>query len=263
MQIDKSKGKNETEVSSDVYTREYFLHCRQGADEFVKSGGKELSAIHKRILDLAEPAEGKRILDIGCGCGELVIHSALRSAEVVGVDYSADAIALAKDAAEKILDDNLQSKAHFFLGDVSELPSEKFDSIILADVVEHLTDNQLNKLFSDIRNSLNNDGKVIIHTWPNRLHTEYTYPVARMLLSIIGIKKPKSPRKPHDEIMHINEQSPFSLKRRLISAGFMPTVWVEHIMPQNAGFFYRFFHSAPILKLFFADHIFAVAELKR
>ena len=249
-------------VSQEVYTKEYYLKCRQGSDEFSRSGGKELSAIHSRILELAQPEKGRRIFDIGCGCGELVIHAALRGAEAVGIDYSESAHQLAVESAERLGAAHHGASAKFILGDVSNLPNEKFDAVILADIVEHLTDLQLQKLYIDIKMRLKPGGRLIIHTWPNRWHTHFSYPLARIILSFIGIKKPKSPRKPHDEIMHINEQSVFSLKHDLKMTGFLSKVWVEHIIPDSASAVYKFVHLAPVFKLFFADHIFAIAEPK-
>lgn len=241
-------------VPQDVYTREYFLHCRHGADEFAKSGGGELSPIHARLLGFARPAPGRRILDVGCGCGELVIHAALLGATAVGVDYAEAAHTIAVETAAR-----LRATARFHLGDVSTLPEERFDAVILADVVEHLHQHQLDRLYADVRARLEPGGELIIHTWPNRWHTCYAYPAARLLLSLVGIRKPKSPRKPHDEIMHVNEQSVFSLRRDLKRAGFRARVWQEHPIPPGAGLLYRVAHEAPIVRLFFADHLFAIA----
>ena len=243
-------------VPADVYTREYFLHKRQGADEFAASGGRALSPIHARLLSLAAPAPGRRILDVGCGCGELTIHAALAGADATGIDYAPDAHALAVETAAK-----LGARARFLLADVAHLPDETFDVALLADIVEHLHPHQLRALYAALRERLSADGMIVVHTWPNRWHTEYAYPVARLLLALFGIRKPKSPRQPHDEIMHVNEQSPRSLRRDLEERGFRVKVWLEHPSPAGAGVIYRLAHGAPLVKLFFADHIFAVGHV--
>ena len=250
-------------VPESVYTEEYFRSCRHGADEFARSGGRELSPIHAKILDLADARQGRRILDVGCGCGELVMHAALRGAEAVGVDYAEAAHRIAVETADRLGIPG-PGAARFVLGDVSALPKGTFDAVILADVVEHLHRHQVERLYRDLRDRLAPGGRIVIHTWPNRWHTEYSYPIARLLLKLIGIDKPKSPRKPHDEIMHVNEQSVLSLRRDLRRAGFRARVWIEHTILVDAGFIYRAAHRAahfwPIIKLFFADHLFALGE---
>lgn len=242
------------EVPAEVYTREYFLTKRHGADEFQASGGAVLSPIHRRLLNWAAPGPGRKILDVGCGCGELVIHAALAGAEATGLDYSEAALALAREAAGR-----LGARARFHLGDVSELPPNQYDAILIADVVEHLHQHQLERLYQDLSARLAPGGRLIIHTWPNRWHTEFAYPIARILLMPFGVKKPAIPRKPHDEIMHVNEQSLWSLRHDLRSAGYRAEVWLEHVIPNTAGLLYRATHSWPMLRLFFADHLFAFA----
>jgi cyclopropane fatty-acyl-phospholipid synthase-like methyltransferase len=245
------------DVPAHVYSREYFLKCRQGSDEFAASGGARLSVLHQRLLQWAELGPDRRILDVGCGCGELVIHSVLAGAEAVGVDYSSDAIDLAQDAAER----TGATQARFHLGDVASLPEGRFNAVILSDVVEHLYQGKLDKLYNDLRERITPDGKLIIHTWPNRWHTEFGYPVARFILLFAGIKQPRSPRKPHDEIMHVNEQSVLSLRRDLLRAGYQPRVWIEHPLPPGTGFMYRATHSWPLARHFFADDLFAIAKV--
>lgn len=57
---------------------------------FVSSYGEDL-------LDLLAPQPGERVLDLGCGTGELMARIAERGAEVVGIDGSAEMVAAARD----------------------------------------------------------------------------------------------------------------------------------------------------------------------
>jgi len=81
---------------------------------------------------------GSRVLDIGCGAGQLL--AALRPARGVGVDISARAIARARSlhAGEPL---------HFFEGDgaspaVLAQAGGPFDAIVMVNVVTHLSDVQ-------------------------------------------------------------------------------------------------------------------------
>jgi cyclopropane fatty-acyl-phospholipid synthase-like methyltransferase len=86
------------------------------------------------ILALAGDLSGKKVLDIGCGGGELgrEIKKHYPQAKVFGVDVSPGAVA----EAEKFLDgaalvDLEQDQGHPFL-------AEKYDLIVISEVLEHL-----------------------------------------------------------------------------------------------------------------------------
>ena len=49
------------------------------------------------LVDLLTPAAGERIVDLGCGIGQLTADIAARGAEVVGIDADPEMIALARE----------------------------------------------------------------------------------------------------------------------------------------------------------------------
>jgi ubiquinone/menaquinone biosynthesis C-methylase UbiE len=80
-------------------------------------------------------ADGKRVLDAGCGTGYGSAELLQSAAEVTGVDISADAIEYAK-ASYPIPD------LHFLKSSCTAmpLPPESFDLVVAFEVIEHLTD---------------------------------------------------------------------------------------------------------------------------
>ena len=54
------------------------------------------------LLDLLAPSEGERILDLGCGTGQLTAKLATRGAAVVGIDSSSQMIAAAREQFPQI-----------------------------------------------------------------------------------------------------------------------------------------------------------------
>lgn len=90
---------------------------------------------------LGRVAEGDKILDIGCGPGTITLGLAKRagaSGAVVGVDFSPDAIALAKSNANSAGQENVR----FVEGDLYALDVEpaSFDIVHAHQVLQHLSD---------------------------------------------------------------------------------------------------------------------------
>jgi SAM-dependent methyltransferase len=89
---------------------------------------------HQRITEVYRTliSPGQRVLDLGCGTGELL--SALEPSYGVGVDFSPQVIALARRQHPEL---------QFIEADLHELEfDQKFDVIILSDVVGDLFDIQ-------------------------------------------------------------------------------------------------------------------------
>jgi ubiquinone/menaquinone biosynthesis C-methylase UbiE len=263
-----SGSSNAKPVPSDVYTREYFLKDRKGSIEFVNTRGYQLCAQHAKALELANIRKGDLVLDIGCGCGELVFHSALKGARAVGIDYAPAAIELAEEA-RATFPVHAQDRVQFVVSAAEQMelpalvPSAQVDIAFLMDVLEHLHPWQVEELYRQLHVVLKPGGRIIGHTWPNRWHTNYTYPLVRRLLGLVGIKKRREVREKHDEIMHVNEQSLWSVWREATRAGFKPRVWMEHEPLNTGGFFtrgvYASFHQWPPFSFLFADDIWCVA----
>ena len=63
-------------VPAEAYTKEYYKSCCQGYEEFKLSKGELLPLRLSIPLKLAQIKAGMRVVDIGCGRGEIVIHCA-------------------------------------------------------------------------------------------------------------------------------------------------------------------------------------------
>ena len=99
-----------------------------------------------------------KILDVGCGGGIICEPLARLGANVTGIDFAPNNIKAAKIHAKK---NNL--KINYFYKDIerSQL-NEKFDIIVMFEVLEHLDD--WKKTIKNIRKNLNKNGKIIIST---------------------------------------------------------------------------------------------------
>lgn len=116
---------------------------------------KSLLSSHSRLLELIGDAPPRRVLDIGCGQGEMGYLARQRGHYVVGVDQHPPKFALDE----------------FIPGDISgSLPIDaerQFDVIVLADVLEHTSDPL--KLLRQASRHLAPNGRVLV-SLPNAVH---------------------------------------------------------------------------------------------
>jgi len=209
----------------DTYTGEYFLFDCGGYDSFKQTGGLKLTDPRLRaVADLACTANQGRALDLGCGRGELSIFLARQGFEVTGVDYSADAIGIANKAVAEADDPTM--RIQFVQSDLNEAPlSGLYDVITAADVIEHLSPDELDRLYEKLSAHLAPGGVLVLHTYPNEWCYRFDYPRRRKIAASVGAYLPTNPRSRFERLMHINEQSPAVLRKQLRKHFPVADVW--------------------------------------
>ena len=218
------------------YDSIYYLRDCEGYDGFRKSKGTELE--DGRLLAvyyLANPQEGENILDIGCGRGELSFALSQANARVVGVDYSKDAIEIARNIPSGThKKDNLDRNPNFIHCDFLNHRFDKtFDKVIAADLIEHIEKESLGKMFQKISDLLGREGLFIVHT-PNQMSYTYSYNQKRIRAKEMGLYLPRNPRTYYEDLMHINEQTPARLKRSLKRHFTCVHLWLT-VLPNIPG----------------------------
>ena len=63
---------------------------------FNESQGERLSRRLASAFEVAEIAAGMKVLDVGCGRGEIVRHCAQLGADAFGIDYAPVAVAMSQ-----------------------------------------------------------------------------------------------------------------------------------------------------------------------
>lgn len=224
-------------VDSSIYTYELYQgHLSIGnLKEFLNGDVKELRPRIYHSFKLGEVKPGMKILDIGCGKGEIIISAALRGAYAIGIDYSENAIKVAKEVLKDIPED-VRKKIEILRQDAKEISFQErvFDRIFLLDIVEHLHNWELERMFKEIDRLLKADGYLVIHTVPNSWAYDWGYKIIRLFFR----KLPKNPRTEMDRLTHINEQNIVKLNRLLKRRGFKSKIWLENMINQEANWKY-------------------------
>jgi 2-polyprenyl-3-methyl-5-hydroxy-6-metoxy-1,4-benzoquinol methylase len=103
------------------------------------------------------PQEGK-ILDIGCGYGFMayMLHFTAAKRIITGIDYDEEKIETANHCFSK--SDNV----NFIHSDVLSFNFEKYDAIIMADILHYLQPDEQKQVIEKCMQQLNDGGIVII-----------------------------------------------------------------------------------------------------
>jgi ubiquinone/menaquinone biosynthesis C-methylase UbiE len=265
-------------LPSTLYTEEYFLTACEGYDVFIESEGAHLSRRLRDAFALADVRAGMRVLDVGCGRGEILRHCMRLGVEAHGMDYAAVATQMSRDvvaaeieraSAEQMA---LPTQPGVCQADAKVLPfpSDYFDRVLMFDVVEHLFPWELQRALEEIGRVLKPGGRLIIHTAPNRWYDAYAYPWVRRVRTLLGEGEnyPRDPRAitPVNQDVHVNEQDLLSMRRALKAGGYTHVnVWLDS-PPQNrdesaimAGM-RKIAFDLPPFRWFFEREVFAVAE---
>ncbi|HEV2974868.1 MAG TPA: class I SAM-dependent methyltransferase [Solirubrobacteraceae bacterium] len=114
-------------------------------------GGRRAQTLIARDHICASP--GARLLDLGCGTGELLEF--LDDVAYVGVDLSEDYVARARES--------FGDRAKFYVGDVTsfEPPEASFDLAVAIGVLHHLGDASARRLLATAARSLRPSGRMV------------------------------------------------------------------------------------------------------
>ena len=115
----------------------------------------------RKLLRLADPAPGKRALDLCCGTGDVAFALARAGCDVTGLDFSAEMLAVAERreiAAGKLEIGNCR----FLRGDAQELPMAdgSFDIVTISYGLRNLAD--LDRGLAEMKRVLKPGGRALV-----------------------------------------------------------------------------------------------------
>ena len=118
-----------------------------------------IGTMYRRRVEicLGECSGGKRVLEVGFGSGVSFLNLALTYAEIYGIDLTSDIEAVGAVFQKRNLDVKLCN------GNVTQMPYEdqKFDTVLLISILEHLHPEELEPAFREIQRVLRTGGQVV------------------------------------------------------------------------------------------------------
>ena len=130
--------KDDYNVIADTYAKCYseIDYCKTYIDEFIAS------------------LSGKKVLDIGCGAGQITDYLTQKGIRAIGLDFSQELLKIARQNFPK---------SKFILADICEYEQkEQVDGIITKDVLFHMSDENLIQVLQKFRKLLNPNGSLCI-----------------------------------------------------------------------------------------------------
>lgn len=123
-------------------------------------GGNIVNTLAKEVKP------GSKILDYGCGTGFLIDHFLGKAFDTYGADTSPASVQFVNEKYKN----RTAFKGAFLIDDILRL-DKRFDAIFIVEVIEHLTDEFLFPLISNVKRMINPGGKIIFTT-PNNENLE-------------------------------------------------------------------------------------------
>ena len=187
----------------------------------------------KNAFSIYYPKKEEKIIDLGCGWGNISLALQSENFDVTGLDYSLKSVEICKKTALKMgFDPN-----KFICADATNtgLKKNSFDVAYCCDLVEHLYPEIHNKLISEARRILKKGGKFVIYT-PNPTHI-----FELLKQNNIILKK---------DVAHVDYKTMARLIESLKNNGFIikKSFYIESHVPLLRNFEKVFLSYIPILR---------------
>ncbi len=147
------KNKNTNKVWEEIWKRYY-----KQIDELVKKCDSRVN----KALEFAQ--DNFKILDAGCGLGQVVFNLLKKGYDSYGVDYNTNTIRLARKIAEM----KYMGKERFINGDLLNLPfaNNCFDMYLSYGVIEHYKKEEHLRIIKEACRIVKNNGIIYLY-YPN------------------------------------------------------------------------------------------------
>ncbi len=211
-------------------THEFHPHGQiDPADYYLASlsGSRAERAFHGarlRLIERAAEVAGRSVLDVGCGTGCLAVPLARRAARVVGIDLSAEHVAMLKDYA---LEAGVTVEGVVGSGAELPFPDDSFEVVLVASVV-HLVP-EPGPILREAERVCRRDGRIVV-AGPWRWHPKASKTVKRLLgKKVVTTSWPFTVERVQRGLLRSR------LTERIVdrAMGYVATVWVPDGKPRT------------------------------
>ena len=177
--------------------KKFYSSSRKYMKQLKSHGLSEYGKYVEKIIENAPPKS--RVLDVGCGVGQVSNYLAEKGFEATGIDISP---LFVKEARKN-------GKAKFISADTTKLPfeDESFDAVISAETLEHIPEPE--KALSEMARVLKKKG-IIALRFPNRhskIENFVTLLVRKPLFKIVNPKLDKNVAGDDEDLCYVASSS--------------------------------------------------------
>ena len=173
-------------------------------------------------------SENARLLEVGCGAGNLLMQATVRGSYPVALDLSMQALTFVRSRLQEACDGPDAPRGYACIQSIGELlplPDDSFDGIILSEVIEHLEKPQIS--IREATRVLRPGGRLLVTT-PNY---RSFWPILEWAVDRVNM----APKMAGEQ--HISRLHPASLRQLLIDCNL------------NVGYFGTIYTLSPFLSL--------------
>lgn len=210
-------------VDEKDYMNEYY---ELDYDRYVSRAPFSLTRI-KRVMGFLEPKKDDVVADIGCGIGTFTLELAPLVKCIYAVDFSSDAL----DILKRMKEEKNYHNINIVKSSVEDINIEDrtVDTVVSADLVEHLYDEQFERFVSECRRILKPGGCLLLYT-PNimtdfkKKAKRFYKPVKDIVYKILGKGTLSGKEKNHNEkyeYLHVGYKSMEGIISSLEKKGFV------------------------------------------
>jgi cyclopropane fatty-acyl-phospholipid synthase-like methyltransferase len=227
------RGEKMRSVPASKYDKNYYQERYQSTDQKMLSRTDDFDHIYKKSASLIKLKENDKVVDLGCGTGQMSIYLNHKfKCDVTGVDYSEQAIDLCQDNLKMFFKKNRElspGKVRFACSNNENLPDfSEIKAVFLLDVLEHLYPEEIGPVLEKIKKWNGRKIYLVIRT-DNKYYLRFIRPIGDLVSIYFGgaSRKNIDENKKTELEKHVNIMDAGTLQKILLKHGYK-TIKVEY-----------------------------------